>query len=517
MNNRIGCLTNSGLFSAIVTLVIMTGLVMADGYELFSPGPLNSLKGAPLGGVTSHAEIGGKCSLCHTAPWNMTGMSDQCFACHTNISEQIIDLNSLHGIVFENNSNVTCRSCHPEHKGALSNPTVLKNFKFPHDKFGFSLNKHRANWDGHDLGCQDCHHSDFNNFNLKSCNVCHEQIDGFFMQTHVENYGLVCLECHDGLETYGKSFNHENQGFKLIGKHAELICKDCHIGATTKLDLQSTPQNCYSCHQADDVHTGRLGIACGDCHTPIGWKPAKFDHNLAQFKLEGRHIVVECALCHLDGKILGTPQDCAQCHQEDDEHQGVLGTDCSLCHSANGWKPSTFDHGQSTFLLTGLHGSIACEDCHSDQIFKGTPTECFACHAINDKHNGFFGPDCSACHVTDGWLPSTFNHTLNGFPLTGAHLNLACTRCHSSFNFKASSPVCVSCHGEPVFHAGSFGTNCVNCHTTINWFASYTGPHPSFGEHGGINHEGATCRDCHTVNLVSATCTKCHDSNNPGD
>jgi hypothetical protein len=42
--------------------------------------------------------------------------------------------------------------------------------------------------------------------------------------------------------------------------------------------------------------------------------------------------------------------------------------------------------------------------------------------------------------------------------------------------------------------------------------------HPNVcGEGGCINHEGATCRDCHTVNLSTSTCLKCHDSNNPGD
>jgi len=517
MNKRIGCLTSSGLISALVTLVIMIGFVLAQGYELFSPGPLSSQAGTPLGGVGSHADIGGECSQCHTAPWNKTSMADQCVNCHVYIADQLADLNSLHGIIFRNNLDIACRSCHPEHKGTFAPLTVLKKFDFPHDNFGFSLNKHKIIWNGKGLKCQDCHNSDFYNFDMNSCKTCHEQSDVHFMQTHFGNFGSDCLGCHDGLETYGKSFNHDDESFKLTGKHAEAICTDCHTDAQTKLDLQSAPQDCNTCHQSDDTHTGRFGITCDDCHTPDGWKPAKFDHNLAQFKLEGNHIDVECKLCHTDVEYQGTPQECGQCHEEDDEHKGELGTDCGLCHSAKGWKPSTFDHAQSTYPLTGEHETVACEDCHGNKIFKGTPTNCFACHAINDKHNGFFGPDCSACHNTGGWLPSTFNHALNRFPLTGAHVNLACTRCHSNFNYQAASAVCASCHREPVFHAGSFGTNCVTCHTTTNWFASYTGPHPSFDDHGGINHEGAACRDCHTVNLISATCTKCHDSNNPDD
>lgn len=37
---------------------------------MFSPGSLNAQAGTTLGGVSSHAEIGGECGLCHTAPWD---------------------------------------------------------------------------------------------------------------------------------------------------------------------------------------------------------------------------------------------------------------------------------------------------------------------------------------------------------------------------------------------------------------------------------------------------------------
>ena len=40
--------------------------------------------------------------------------------------------------------------------------------------------------------------------------------------------------------------------------------------------------------------------------------------------------------------------------------------------------------------------------------------------------------------------------------------------------------------------------------------------HPGGCDGNCINHGGASYRDCHIVNLMTATCTKCHDSNNPG-
>ena len=199
MKKRIGCLTSSGLISALLTLVVMTGFVMAQGYELFSPGALNSQAGVPLGGVGSHAEIGGDCSLCHTAPWDKTNMADQCVKCHVNVANQRDDLNSLHGTILRNNPKFGCRSCHPEHKGPLAQLTVIKSFNFPHDNFGYSLNEHKLNWDGQSLPCQNCHQSDYSHFDMGTCITCHGQKDMEYIQKHILDFGSDCLACHDGL------------------------------------------------------------------------------------------------------------------------------------------------------------------------------------------------------------------------------------------------------------------------------------------------------------------------------
>jgi hypothetical protein len=230
--------------------------------------------------------------------------------------------------------------------------------------------------------------------------------------------------------------------------------------------------------------------------------------------LSGKHIDVTCVDCHVNAVFKGTPTDCYSCHSKDDKHAGQFGTDCSLCHTTSGWLPATFDHNLSSFKLTGKHAQVACANCHLNNIFKGTPTDCYSCHATADKHNGQFGRDCGACHTTSGWLPANFNHS--GFPLTAGHAGLPCTRCHSSGVYVGLSTSCVSCHGDPAYHLGLFGTNCAQCHTTSNWYAIYSGPHPNNCEGPCINHEGASCRDCHTVNLSTATCTKCHQGGAPG-
>jgi len=60
---------------------------------------------------------------------------------------------------------------------------------------------------------------------------------------------------------------------------------------------------------------------------------------------------------------------------------------------------------------------------------------------------------------------------------------------------------------------------CDQCHNTTAWSpATFNLSHPAgCGEDNCIDHEEATCRDCHTVNLSTATCLECHDSNNPTD
>jgi len=509
VNNRLGCFSTTAIISSVITALIIASVAFASGSSMFSPGKLNAMPGEQAGGVISHAQIGEECSRCHTAFWEKDRMADRCVVCHGEITEQIPDPLSLHGILSNGNSSLECRQCHPEHRGAIASLTEFSS-NFPHDQLGFSLAAHP------DAVCADCHNGNYTSFDTTTCVTCHKQESSQFISMHMISYGDDCLACHDGIESINSSFVHDLTHFQLTGRHQNVECITCHLGARTIADLQNTPTQCINCHAKDEPHDGRFGTACETCHSTSGWTPAKFDHNLANFKLTGKHLSTACEDCHKDGTYKGTPSSCVSCHLEDDAHRGQLGNDCSLCHSTDAWEPATFDHQTSVFTLTGAHLTVECTQCHENGTFKGTPTKCFACHSTDDKHNGRFGTSCDACHSTSAWKPATFDHNLSSFQLTGAHANLACSRCHSN-GFSGTSSSCVSCHGDPAFHRGMFGTNCSSCHNTNNWSASYNGRHPSFGDEGGINHGGASCRDCHTQNLSSATCTKCHDSNSPGD
>jgi hypothetical protein len=449
-----GCLTVPGLVTALLTVLVVIVVGLVRGGVLFSPGPLNALSGATLGSITSHTELSGRCSACHAYFWQTATMAERCVLCHTDVAAQRQDPSTLHGDQLKKKPDMTCRACHPDHRGPNAPLTDLSMADISHDAFGYDLTAHQRQTDGSPFACNTCHVDGYTTFDQTVCTACHQQIKADFMQSHLQAYGENCLACHDGIDTYNHNFNHNNVAFQLTGKHVQMDCGSCHTGARSIADLQATPQDCYTCHAKDDAHKGQFGNGCGTCHTTNGWIPANFDHRLTKFP------------------------------------------------------------------LTGAHVGLACAKCHNNAVFTTLDTACVSCHAKDDAHKGQFGNGCGTCHTTSGWLPATFDHSLTKFPLTGAHIGLACNKCHTSADFTTLSTTCASCHSDPSFHAGLFaGMTCDQCHTTTTWSpATFDLSHPaSCGEVECINHERAVCRDCHTVDLSTATCLKCHDSNSPGD
>ena len=610
MRKNVGCLSLSGFSSALITLVLITAAFLLKGGTLFSAGALNAEHGDEiLGGVASHQEIGSDCKSCHSAPWEADTMADRCMACHTDIRTELESNSGLHGILvqrqlstvgfkFHGNANsallsipaqsapLRCLDCHHEHRGAQAPLVEIALADFPHDDLNFSLRSHQHKADSQPFTCSDCHEGNYTTpLDTTTCVNCHFSMDAVFTQVHSLEFGVDCLNCHDGLETLASTFDHNLLPFQLTGQHAQAGCSKCHLNARSIVDLKSAPQDCFSCHQQDDYHTGQLGQNCEACHTPEGWdqakvdhslfafkltgahvnadcilchqnntykgtpqdcqschqkdephagrfglecaschstdawEPANFDHNLAAFQLTGAHVNVTCEVCHQNGTYQGTPQDCYACHSKDDKHIGQFGANCAACHTTSTWAGATFDHNLAAFKLTGAHGSLACTSCHFNGVYKGTPQDCYSCHRSKDKHNGQFGTNCAACHSTSTWQGATFDHNLSNFPLTGDHASLECTRCHINGQYSGISSACVSCHAEPVYHAGVFGTNCAGCHNTSNWSATYTGPHPGIADEGGygVNHGHTSCRTCHPSSFSSATCTACHDGNEGDD
>jgi hypothetical protein len=453
-NNRLGCLTGTGLIAALITLFALVGVAFASGGHMFSSGDLNNQQGETLGGVNFHAEIQ-ECRACHTAPWEREVMAERCIVCHTEIAAQMLTVAELHGAITQKSPTLACRDCHPEHRGKTASLTELGKNEFPHTVLGYSLEGHQRNLDGLPFECADCHTDDVTNFASDSCLTCHRQVDTVYAQIHLITFGEDCLACHDGIDSYGDDFDHDRFSFPLTGKHSAVDCGLCHINARTVSDLRAAPQDCYTCHSGDDPHQGRYGATCESCHSSEGWTPANFDHNLSAFKLEGEH------------------------------------------------------------------AEATCEECHANDVYKGTSRECYSCHAQDDDHNGQYGTDCSVCHTPFDWESATFDHNRTKFPLTDGHARATCEQCHSNGVYQGTSASCVACHGDPTFHAGAFGWNCTECHTTSAWLpARFKLPHPqpqADDEGSGVQHGGASCRACHPSTVYQATCVSCHEGNNFDD
>ncbi|MBI3751518.1 MAG: hypothetical protein HY263_07670 [Chloroflexi bacterium] len=463
MARPLGCLTGSALIAAGLASAAILAIAVATGNGVFSPGELSAARGTTRGGVASHAELGTRCDACHAPIWSGDRMADRCRACHTEVATEIATRSGLHGTIAGADD---CRDCHTDHRGPNASLTVVDLARFPHDQMGFSLQAHSVSIASGATTCEACHPGSLSTFAVASCAACHQRLDATYLAAHEADFGTSCLACHDGLETYGKGFAHAT--FPLTGGHGGRACAACHHGATTLVALKDAPTACVTCHLSDDIHAGRLGTACADCHTPASWSGASLDHAATGFALTGGHASPTCDACHPAGRFAGTPTTCIGCHKADDAHNGSFGTDCGACHKATTWSDVTFDHAKSGFALTGAHATASCQQCHIGGVFTAIPTACVACHPRPASHTTGFSNTCQSCHTTRAWTPATFNGP-HSFPMSHGGAGGVCSTCHPS-TFAAWT--CTACHSTASMaaqHSGVSGysaTGCIRCHPT---------------------------------------------------
>ncbi len=511
MRRPLGCLTFSALAAAVLLGLAILGATAVTGNGIFSPGQLSGVaQGGPVGGVNSHADLAGKCDACHVAAWSDARMADRCLACHTQVQQEISTAGGLHGRLLKSSA-ANCRDCHTDHRGATASLTLADPRIFPHEQTGFSLAAHPLNGQPGGVGCRDCHPGSPQTFSAPTCVACHQALDQPFMATHQETFGTACLNCHDGVDRYGKSFDHAT--YPLTGGHEGTPCAGCHLGATTVAALQATSTDCISCHAAKDIHEGRLGTNCAECHSTKTWADATIDHGRTRFALVGQHVGTACESCHVDRHWTGIGVTCRSCHAAVNPHADQFPGDCADCHAATGWKDVTFDHTKTRFALTDAHAKPACVACHANGRYVGTPTTCIGCHAGDDQHNGSLGKDCASCHKTTAWLPASFNHDKAKFQLTGAHGSVTCQRCHTGNQYSGTPTACSACHNKPASHGSAFAGSCASCHTTRAWLpASFNHNKARFPLTGA--HRSVTCQKCHGGGQTTGTptaCSACHN------
>jgi hypothetical protein len=226
---------------------------------MFSPGALNSqnLRGVRLGGVSSHADLSGRCSACHVPAWSQATMADRCLDCHTRVRDQLTAARPLHGR-FPNG--MECRHCHTEHNGEASSLTSLA--RFDHSFTHFPLTgRHRT------IACAQCHTKELYQGTSKDCASCHSS-----PPSHKErSFSTQCGSCHSTATWRDATFAHT---FPLDhhNKRQSLACATCHVAE----DNYRT-YTCYGCHahQPDKMERkhARLNVAsltqCARCH-PTG-------------------------------------------------------------------------------------------------------------------------------------------------------------------------------------------------------------------------------------------------------
>jgi len=385
------------------------------------------------------------CSECHVSAFR--GISTMCFSCHQEDYRNTRNPN--HGVL---GYSTDCRRCHTlQGWGA---PAVDHSF-FP------LVGAHTA------VGCNGCHANNVFQGTPRDCFSCH-QID--FNRTtdpnHVTgNFSHTCTQCHNENAWRPATFDHSLTNFALLGAHRTVDCSKCHLNGT----FAGTPKDCWSCHQTDYQQTtnpnhvaGNYPRDCQPCHNSTAWRPATFDHNRSRFPLTGAHLAVPCSQCHVSNRFTGTPADCYSCHQADFQRPtnpnhvaGGFSRTCTLCHTTTAWKPSTFDHNATRFPLQGAHVAVTCNQCHVNNRFAGTPSDCYSCHqgdfqrATNPNHLTLnFSHDCMSCHTLSAWTPSTFDHDGQYFRIySGKH--------------RGKWQTCATCHVNPADYKMF---ECINCH-----------------------------------------------------
>jgi hypothetical protein len=350
-----------------------------------------------------------------------------------------------------------------------------------------------------------------------------------------DSFPADCSLCHEGegWQTIRADFEYDHEaetGVALQGAHERAECLRCHNDRGPAGIFAA--RGCVGCH--GDVHQGKLGANCADCHGEDDWRPKEAIalHDRSGFPLVGSHAATPCWRCHVgasEGLFTGTDSACASCHQDDlaraqsPDHaaQGWV-SGCDRCHISTTWAGQGFNH--STYPLLGTHRSVDCIDCHVGNVFAGTPRECVDCHLAEfqassdpDHAAAGFPTTCELCHTPVSWAPAAFNHA--GWPLTGSHTLAGCSDCHAGGVFAGTPSLCYDCHvddydgtDDPDHGLQGFPTTCEDCHNTTTWERANF-DHSIWPLTG--SHQLADCIDCHGGGVFEGTpnqCADCHQS-----
>jgi len=431
------------------------------------------------------------CRECHRGSGTFLGLQQECASCHEDVHG---------GDLFRD-----CAQCHDQ---ARFKPAS----RFDHGKSFPLLGRHA------EAACDRCHGGlEYREVKGKQCRSCHDSPHRFESKAG-------CEECHGAADfswTAGQSKfdaqRHAETGFELSTPHVKLACAECHtpeLPYETRFELPTRQaDNCRGCHE--DVHRGQFGdVTCTNCHTESSFRPAQYGlEQHTSFVLRESHRGAECHACHKESRgarrFVGTPRKCAECHE--DPHAGQFPGACTTCHGERSFKPAHYSVANHRgFPLTGAHGAVACNSCHTvvDGVrrFRATPQACAECH--QNPHGTQFAREikqkgCEACHDTTRFRIPQFDHDARtSYPLKGEHREADCARCHRASGqppvrrYRGTEQSCASCHRDE--HRGQFADrSCDRCHSGFReWeIRSFDHARTRFPLDG--RHRRISCDDCH--------------------
>ena len=554
----------------VVAVVATMSLPATATAQILSPGKLGR----------AHSQLEGlsHCTECHDLGKKING--ELCLKCHDGLKDLIAKGRGLHATTAVKDA--SCVSCHKEHRG--TNAAIAdwngKTEKFDHSRSGWALEGKHAK-----AKCAACHTASYVTDKplrerlaaraestylglVRDCRLCH-------FDEHRDQLSGGCDTCHTAAGfSPAPRFDHD-KSFVRRGAHSKLECESCHpkladtekrVGSLKPKNAETfvkyaigQPKGCTACHR--DVHAGKFGGRCQQCHDEVSWRRISGKaqdvtfHDKTQFPLKGLHRQADCGGCHPSKpgggmKTRGLKfEQCSDCHV--DAHMGQIAKDktgvvpCQSCHDENGFFPSRYslvEHQTSRYPLAGAHQAVACNGCHpADTEFFAEATvkptksgpvprtqllnytrlrrpeldlaRCGSCH--RDPHVGQFASGdrakgCETCHVVASFSELAFNHDKDSvFPLVGKHRGQKCEACHrqeangDSVLYRGAPSRCASCHTDP--HRGQFnsqapdGSDCGACHGN-DAFKPTT-----------FSHTDATLTDFSlTGRHTAVACERCH-------
>ena len=205
--------------------------------------------------------------------------------------------------------------------------------------------------------------------------------------------------------------------------------------------------------------------------------------------------------------------------------------------------------GELTEAHAHLEGMSHCTDCHTLGA-RVANEKCLACHVEiktrMESQKGYHSStqirdkECASCHSEHhgrtfriiNFDTMSFDHSLTGYELLGAHRKEECKDCHKQdfivdekirskdFSFLGLSTECLSCHED--YHQKTLSNECTQCHgmdffkPAVNFSHEKT-DYPLEGKHKSVE-----CEKCHKVEIISGSrfqyfagipfgnCTDCH-------